>query len=259
MEQTKVDELIAKYNVGLADPVELHQLERLIEDGKVELTQLRDLNKLDEQIVRMEPPRTSLQMDDRFYQMLAGEKKKAASTFSFSWPSWNWLAPRLAFTMVLIAAGFAGGYWFHKPTQSGDVAVLTKEVADLKEMMMLSLIEKESASERLKAVSLTSDMDKASQKVTIALFKTLNNDDNVNVRLAALDALRTYARDGKVREELIRSIAHQDSPLVQVALAELMAALQEKKSVKELEKILKSENTPEEVKNKIKESIEVLI
>lgn len=259
MEQTKVDELIAKYNVGLADPVELHQLERLIEDGKVELTQLRDLNKLDEQIVRMEPPRTSLQMDDRFYQMLAGEKKKAASTFSFSWPSWNWLAPRLAFTMVLIAAGFAGGYWFNKPTQSGDVAVLTKEVADLKEMMMLSLIEKESASERLKAVSLTSDMDRASQKVTIALFKTLNNDDNVNVRLAALDALRTYARDGKVREELIRSIAHQDSPLVQVALAELMAALQEKKSVKELEKILWSENTPEEVKNKIKESIEVLI
>jgi hypothetical protein len=77
--------------------------------------------------------------------------------------------------------------------------------------------------------------------------------------LAALDALRGYAKDGKVREELVRSIGHQDSPLVQVALAELMVALQEKKSVNELEKIMKNDRTPVEVKNKIKESIEVLI
>jgi hypothetical protein len=259
MEPIKVEELIAKYNVGLADPVELQQLERLIEDGKVELTQLRDLGKLDEQLVRMEPPRTSLQMDDRFYRLLASEKKKSKSTFSFSWPEWNWLAPRLAFTLVLIAAGFSGGYWFQKPSDTADVAELTQQVSDLKEMMMLSLLEKESASERLKAVSLTSEMDNVSQKVTIALFQTLNNDDKVNVRLAALDALRDYAKDGKVREELIRSIAQQDSPLVQVALAELMAALQEKKSVDELKKIMNDENTPSDVKNKIKESIQVLI
>jgi hypothetical protein len=79
------------------------------------------------------------------------------------------------------------------------------------------------------------------------------------VRLAALEALAPYAKESHVREELIRSISKQDSPLVQVALAELMADLQVKSSVKELEKIMKSDKTPTDVKNKIKQSIDVLI
>lgn len=258
MEANRIEELIAKYNEGVADPAELQLLEQWIEEGLVDLTQLRDLNKLDQQIQRISPPSTSLKMDDRFYAMLADEKRKSRN-FSFSFPQWSWLAPRLAFTVVLLTAGFMGGYWLQKPAEKTDVAELTHQVTELKEMMLLSLLEKESATERLKAVSLTSDMGQVSQKVTVALFQTLNNDPNVNVRLAALDALRGYAKDGNVREELVRSIAHQDSPLVQVALAELMVALQEKKSVNELEKILNNKRTPVEVKNKIKESIEVLI
>ena len=47
--------------------------------------------------------------------------------------------------------------------------------------------------------------------------------------------------------------------MVQLELAGLMVAIQEKKSVKELQKILESEKTPKEVKTKIRESIQVLI
>ena len=167
--------------------------------------------------------------------------------------------PRLALASVILFLGFAGGYWFQRPSGGGDVAALTEEVSELKEMMMLSLLEKESATDRLRAVSLTSELGKASDKVTNALFSTLNNDPNVNVRLAALEALIPFTSDSKVREGLVRSIAFQDSPLVQVNLAELMAAMQEKKSVSELKKLAESDRTPKEVKEKIKKSIEVLI
>jgi hypothetical protein len=102
-------------------------------------------------------------------------------------------------------------------------------------------------------------MNQVSHKVTEALFKTMNRDDNVNVRLAALEALVPYAKQSTVREELVRSIGKQDSPLVQVALAELMATIQEKKSVKEQQKLLENKNTPKEVRSKINESIKVLI
>ncbi|MFZ5971975.1 MAG: HEAT repeat domain-containing protein [Bacteroidota bacterium] len=258
MEKHKVDELIDKYNAGVADPAELQQLERMMEEGAVALTQLRDLQRLDDQLMRMEPPRTSLQMDDRFYEMLAEEKRKSKPV-GFAWPGWNWLAPRLAFAAALLVAGFLGGYWLQQPAEKKEVAALTQEVTELKEMMMLTLLEKESATDRLRAVGLTNEMDQASQKVTRALIHTLNNDENVNVRLAALDALKAYARDNKVREELVRAIAKQQSPLVQVALAEVMVALQEKKSVTELQKLLEDDRTPEEVKSRIKESIEVLI
>jgi hypothetical protein len=90
-------------------------------------------------------------------------------------------------------------------------------------------------------------------------MKTLNADPNINVRLAALEALESFAAEPHVREGLIRSIALQDSPLVQVALAELMLSLQEKSSVNELKKILQQNKTPKEVREKIKKTIDVLI
>jgi hypothetical protein len=258
MEQNKIDELVAKYNEGLTDPSEVQYLEQLIEEGRVELTQLRSLDLLEERLIAIEPPSTSLAMDDKFYAMLSKEKKKQESSMSFAMPSWNWFAPRLAFAMVILIAGFTGGYFFNGRNDS-DVRVLTEEVAALKETMMLSLLQKESATDRLKAVSLTTEMDQVSKKVTEALFQTLNSDPSVNVRLAALEAITPYSRDGKVREELIRSIDKQDSPLVQVALAELMGKLQEKKSMVEFDKILKDKNTPQDVKNRIKETLNVLI
>jgi hypothetical protein len=46
---------------------------------------------------------------------------------------------------------------------------------------------------------------------------------------------------------------------VQISLAELMAALQEKSALKEFEKIVESDNTPADVKKRIKENLEVLI
>jgi uncharacterized protein (UPF0147 family) len=131
-----------------------------------------------------------------------------------------------------------------------------KQISSMREMMMLSLLEKESATDRLKAVNLTQDMDQVSKTVTSALLETLNNDENVNVRLAALDALRPYSKDGQIREALVRSITEQKSPLVQVALAELMAALQEKGAIDAFNKILQDTETPSDIKKKIKESIQ---
>ncbi|MEI9918237.1 MAG: HEAT repeat domain-containing protein [Bacteroidota bacterium] len=257
--ENKIEELIEKYNAGLTDPSEVSQLEKLIEEGHVDLTKLRDLERLDNQFNAIEAPATSLTLDDKFYAMLGKEKKKAeTSSFSFSMPSWDWLAPRLAFATVLVIAGFTGGYFFNGSNNS-DVKLLTQQVADLKETMMLSLLEKESATDRLKAVSLSTEMDHVSTQVTAALFKTLNSDPSVNVRLAALEAITPYAKVEKVREQLVRSIAKQDSPLVQVALAELMGQIQEKKSVTEFDKILKDKNTPEDIKKRIKDNLNVLI
>ncbi len=260
MEKKSVDELIAKYNEGLADPAEVSAIEKLIEQGAVSLTALKDLARLDENLVGLKNPSPSMELDHKFYGMLKTEKEKSSRKFfSFEGFQWSLLTPRLAFGAALLIAGFVSGYVINSPQEKSDVLSLTQEVTDLKEMVMLSLLEKESATDRLKAVSLTSEMDQASKKVTEALIQTLNQDGNVNVRLAALDALRPYTRDSNVRESLIRSIANQNSPMVQVALAQLMVDLNEKKSVKELQKLLQEEGTPKEIKERIEQSIQILI
>jgi hypothetical protein len=259
MEQERIQKLVSKFNMHQLNAEEQRELEQLIESGKVELDSLAQIGQLEEQISKISFPTPSADLDDRFYHMLALEKKAAHSSFSwtnfFSWPE---LAPKLAFASVALILGLAIGYFVKPASEGKDIQILSQQVTDLKEMMMLSMLEKESATERLKAVSLTEEMDYASTTVTTALIKTLNQDPNVNVRLAALDALKPYVKDGAVREELIRSIAKQQSPLVQISLAELMAQIQEKSSVKELEKIVRSERTPTDVKKKIKESIKVL-
>lgn len=255
---TVMKDLIAKYNEGLADPAEIAELERLIEAGVVSLTDLHELQALDDQIITAVDNVPSMKLDDRFYAMLAKEKRNQRG-FSITWPSWSFFTPRLAMASVILVLGFAAGYWLRNPAPSGDVNALTHEVSELKEMVMLSLLEKESASDRIRAVSLTSEMSVASDKVTDALFSTLNKDPNVNVRLAALEALVPFVNNSQVRERLVRSISVQDSPLVQVGLAELMVVIQEKKSVTELRKLVESDKTPKEVKEKIRQSISVLI
>ncbi|MEJ7644006.1 MAG: HEAT repeat domain-containing protein [Chryseolinea sp.] len=259
MDKARIQELISKYNAMAADPVELREIELLLEGGEIELHELQELRILDERISELESPGPTLRLDDNFHAMLQREKKPRASASWKSFLSWPSLAPRLAFASVTLLLGFAAGFLLRAPEGNDQkVQLLGQEVSDLKELMMLSLLEKESATERLKAVSLTNDMDQASGKVTDALLQTLNNDENVNVRLAALDALRPYSQDSQVREALIRSISKQQSSLVQISMAELMAALQARSSVNELQKILRDKKTPSDVKRKIQESIKVL-
>ncbi|GCC51953.1 anti-sigma factor [Chryseotalea sanaruensis] len=258
MERNRVEELIKKYNARTADATEMQLLERFLESGEVSIEQLEDVNILQDKFEQIDNGSPSLQLDDHFYTMLTNEKRKEKK-FTFSLPTWSAFLPKLSFAVSFTILGFFMAYFFINRTAAPEVKQLTQEVSDLKEMMMLSLLEKESATDRLRAVSLTDEMQQASKTVTEALIKTLNKDANINVRLAALEALKPYVGDSSVRMALVRSIAQQESPLIQVAMAELMAAIQEKHAVKELEKMLENNNTPEEVKRRIQKNLEVLI
>ncbi len=254
-------DLVEKYNQGIASEQEVRELERLIASGQLSISELAGESELLEKLAGLQSSEPSPQMDANFYAMLAKEKsRQSAPGLSFDlgklwqqFPAFKW-----AYTLIILAVGFGIGLLL-RGNDNSDVNELAGEVAEMKEMMMLTLLEKESTSDRLKAVNLTTDMPSVSTTVTSALIKTLNNDENVNVRLATLEALYPYAENPEVRSALISSIRNQESPLVQMAMAEMMVALQEKKSVEELEFLLRKESTPEEVKLKLEESIQILI
>lgn len=106
--------------------------------------------------------------------------------------------------------------------RGGDVADLKREVGDLHEMVALSLLEHGSVSERLQGVSYSREFSAGDNKVVSALFARLLEDPNVNVRLAALEALRPLARREDRREELVAAVTRQDSPLVALSLIDLL-------------------------------------
>ncbi len=190
-----------------------------------------------------------------FWQKWIGEVRKL----------WH-LQPRLplAFSFVLLLAGLGLGYMLTHPAETGNksdeqVRQLSSQIQDMKQSMMVSLLVNPSASERMRAVSYTDELNEVNRQVAEALLTTLNNDPNVNVRLVTLEALVRFSHDPLVRAGLIKSIAQQDSPLMQSAIADVMVKLQEKGSVQSLQDLLRKKDMNEMVRKKIEQSIHRLI
>lgn len=175
-------------------------------------------------------------------------------------PQWT---VQLTFSLLLVGLGWIIGFRMNRneiasTAYTEQIDTLASQIQEMRQMMMLTLIENPSATERLRAVSYTSEITHADQKVIQALFSTLNHDPNVNVRLVTLEAITQFASDPQVREELVHALANQDSPMVQVALADVMVKLQEKRSIKAFKQILRQDGLNELVKNKIEQTIKDL-
>ncbi len=217
-------------------------------------------------------PEPSASMRECFDAMLTNYKEQLAEHKN---PIRGWLyklreywslqaKPRFAFSLLLLAAGLVGGYLLHQPGESAisynkQIDSLSSQVSEMKQMIMLSLLQDPSASQRIRAVAYTDEISNVDLKVIGALFTTLNEDPNVNVRLITLEALVKLADEPKVREGLVRSIDLQESPLMQSAIADAMVKIQEKSSVKSLQKLLSKKDLNQMVKINVEKSIQKLI
>ena len=271
MTREEIQILIRKYNQGALSPAEENELEKGIELGYIQLEELQDLQLLSEQLDTLFNQHFSRQMRQNFDDFLEEELQKAVRPAPWqnlrNWwtdiwtmkPTWQ-----LAYSMLLVAAGIGLGNLAIPRSTSPveEVGVLSQQMEQMQQMqeqIMLALIDKESTTERLKAVSLTNQMDEVSSQVTNALLHTLNFDSNINVRLAALEVLHKYATIPEVRKGLVKSILQQESPLVQMALAEVMVDLQESDSIEYLESIIHRERTPEAVKVSLRQNLEKIL
>jgi hypothetical protein len=160
----------------------------------------------------------------------------------------NWLAglwPRqpavqFAFAVVLFAVGLMLGPLFARrpPISSAAVgtnepalAQLRDEISSMRHLVTLALLQQPSASDRLRGVNWSYQIERPDGAIFDALLRALDSDPNVNVRLAAVDALHQFARAAEVRKGLLHSLAEQQSPLVQIELINLMVELRDRESV----------------------------
>jgi len=167
----------------------------------------------------------------------------------------------VGYSLLLVLAGLGFGYGFHRSSAGGDsgnqkeLMALTTQIGEMREMMMKSLLQNPSASERMRGVGYTSEIRTVNSDVIKALLSTLNDDPNINVRLMTLEALTHYASNPAVREGLVQSILQQESPLMQTALADVMLKLQEKRAIHPLKKLLQQKDLNEMVRTRIQEAI----
>ncbi len=157
----------------------------------------------------------------RFYAALAAaeaaEGRGGAATDWWRRPGALRLAATAAWMALGLAAGLGAAGWL---SARAEVRALRSELRSTNETAMLALLEHHAASERLRAVSW-SDRWGANEDLVRALVEVVRRDPNVNVRLAAVEALGGRIQSAAQRRELVESLPSQ-SPLLQVRLVELL-------------------------------------
>lgn len=160
----------------------------------------------------------------------------------------NWLrwAAVAAGVVMLLGGGFAAGRLTGKTVSLNDpqveLASMRTELAGMRQLVVLSMLQQQSAAERLQAITLSTQQGHSDPKVLEALLGALRSDGNVAVRLAALDALSHHGRQPIVQRGLVNALQPQESPLVQVALIDLLVEMREPGARLQLQRVRQDPN-----------------
>jgi len=225
-------------------------------------------------VLRIEQPTEALRA--RFYSMLESYKDgireesrpverplgtrssrlwKAARDFTtFKRPAFA-----MTFSFALLIAGIGIGYFLSSGGSEQRISDLHREVQDMRQMVAVSLMSQRSASDRLKGVSWTAGLANPGEETLQALLDALDSDPNVNVRLAAVDALYLYRKNPLVRRKVTDSLSVQTSPLVQIALVDFLVGLSEQRAAEALKRLVQDEKLNPEVKKRAEQGLERLI
>lgn len=210
------------------------------------------------------------EMRTRFYTMLEAYKqgmeqkeirirfgRSLGNLFERFWPRHP--AFQFSLSMLFLIVGLTTGYFLTPKGRSEDrLAALQMEVQDMRQTLAVSLLEKPSPGERLQGVSMTSRMAKPDAKILDALLNTLDNDPNINVRMAAVDALYLFHDYPEVRQGLLHSLSRQTSPLVQVALIDLIVTMRERRAIEALKLLIQDEELTPEVREHAEQGLQRL-
>ncbi len=230
--------------------------------------QLKHQYQMWNELSTLEVPEPSPQMDVRFYKMLSeaahSQKQPSGLTTGIQMLStWlNGLAPQAKWSMVagiFIIGLFLGRYILPSTITTQPLVQIDPSRESLKYLTYAAAVTPISTFDRLKGIQMTKDVTNPDEKIYDALLHALLHDENINVRLSAVEALVYFADNPMVRQHLIHAIPNQTSPIVQMALADAMIHLHEKRSAKAWQELFGSEKVESTVKSQLKNTLETIL
>jgi hypothetical protein len=253
MEKEKLESLLIDYIEGQLSAEQKAEVEKMIandaETAKLHAQLTEVMSAMDKE--QESEPSVSLRM--KFESALQAEIQKGKGKQVFFQP----LVLRAAAAIGFLVVGVAIGFWVNEFNQRNrEIAALKEQVererqqAEKDKRLMISMLENpQSASQRLMGANVAYEMKQADDDIVRALVKSMNEDSNTNVRLAALDALGKFYKQSHVRNALVNSLSTQKDPMVQIALIRLLVQMKEKEVVNELEQITRDGTVIKAVKD----------
>lgn len=231
---------IAEYLSGSLPEDERRTFEALLDANPALRVETEELRTIWDGLGLLPEVHPSAALRARFYQKLNAVSYQKAAEPAVR-PFWTRLTgwQQLAAAAALFFGGvFLGQTNRSRGTQVEELAQMRTQVQSLREMVALSLLDRQSsATSRLQGVSWTNRVDQPNTELLSALLSALNKDPNVNVRLSSVDALERYGQDASVRKALVDSIPRQDSPLVQIALIDTLVHMRDGSAMDEFKRL----------------------
>ncbi|MCU1233553.1 MAG: anti-ECFsigma factor, ChrR [Candidatus Solibacter sp.] len=152
----------------------------------------------------------------------------------------------------LLALGIFAGRSFAPAggTGNGEMAQLRGQVEGLRQMVALSMLQGQSPSARMRGVTYSEQISQPDKQVLDALLQAVNHDSNVNVRLSAVDALQKFSADPALTQAMVDAIPAQDTPLVQIALIDMLVQLNARGAAGDLARFAKDQRFDEMVRQR---------
>jgi hypothetical protein len=240
---------IPQYLSGDLTPDENRLFEEQLSASAELRLELEELRSLWNDLALLPEQKPTPALRAQFYQKLNKLIREGAQSASaspaklkrFNLSGWHLGAlPQMAAGLLIFVMGlYVGRDVLDNRPHVDEMAQMRSQVQGLREMVALSLLERQSATSRLEGVSWSNQVDQPNGELLTALLTTLNNDSNVNVRLSSVDALEKFTKNATVAQALIDSIQRQDSPLVQIALIDTLVRIRSQAAADELKKLNK--------------------
>ena len=211
--------------------------------------ELQSFLKFTDSFPEIEPP---VGMKEEFMEMAELNEKMPARVIKL--PGWA----KAAASVLIVFGTFAVGYF--SGSKNKEVDNLKAELTSMKQEVMLAGLRDYSGPQKIQAVYDISTSGQSSSTLVDALVHTMNSDKNVNVRLAANNALSVMMdKNETVKTELINSLSVQENPLLQISLIQVLTESGVKEAKDEIESISNNENTNPQVKEYARDMVKTII
>ncbi len=246
MDCPQVNEHLPEYLSGTLEPPARLEIEDHLTACSRCRTEAGELDELWSDLDTIRPAAPSAEARVRFDAMLQAFSAGRASNETTGIGAGRWWPRRpgghVAAAVMLLAAGTIMGFALQPPagpsSAAGSLVSLEQEVRTLQQLVALSMLDQRSASQRLQGVGWSSLIDQPDEHVLSTLIDTLNFDPNINVRLAVVGVLGQFADTPVVREGIVQSLPMQQSPMIQVALIDLLVRLHDQRSADIFERLV---------------------
>lgn len=275
----RIQENLIEYQDGSMPTAEAHAIRLHLSgcpDCRRELAALQEITRgLD---ALAEPPQPSARLREQFDAMLDAYEREPISSKPFALTRsridhfFAALLPsrpvvQFAFSAALLFGGlFAGQHFLAGPATvspgdaaaQAELAALRAQVNSMGQLVTYSLLQQHSTSERMRTVLATMEVKRPDQQVLADLVGSLAFDPSINVRLSAVEALADHADDSIVRAGVRSLLPRETSPLVQVAIIELLFNTGDEAAKPVFEKLSRDESVDRNVRETARRALALL-